>query len=61
MHYKRKKAKSQTAGCKQCKHWKINGIPTEGEDGEKFSDHKRRIALRHELMTYMRGYSKHEQ
>jgi hypothetical protein len=27
-----------------CKPWKVNGVRTEGRDGEKFSDHRRRVA-----------------
>jgi hypothetical protein len=27
-----------------CKPWKINGVRTEAEGGEKFSDHKQRFA-----------------
>jgi hypothetical protein len=27
-----------------CKPWKVNGFRTEAYDGEKFSDHKRRLA-----------------
>lgn len=26
-----------------CKHWKVNGFATERKDGEKFSDHRRRL------------------
>ena len=33
---------SDRAGCKRCKYWKINGLRTECNDGEKFSDRRRR-------------------
>lgn len=29
-----------------CKPWKANGFATERKEGEKFSDHARRIAAR---------------
>lgn len=44
MHHKRGKSRNQRAGCKYCKRWKVNGVRTEARDGEKFSDHARRIA-----------------
>jgi hypothetical protein len=43
MNHKRKKRRNIRAGCKMCKPWKVNGVRTEREGGEKFSDHKRRI------------------
>ena len=43
MHHKRRRARNQRAGCKLCKPWKVNGYRTERVDGEKFSDHRRRL------------------
>ena len=43
MNFKRGKRRNLRAGCKMCKYWKINGFRTERKDGEKFSDHKRRL------------------
>lgn len=45
MHHKRGRARNQRAGCKLCKPWKANGVRTERAEGEKHSDHVRRIAL----------------
>jgi hypothetical protein len=47
-HHKRGRPRSRRAGCKLCKPWKINGHPTERKDGERFSDHKRRVTAREE-------------
>jgi len=44
MHHKRGRARNQRAGCKMCKHWKVNGFQTERMEGEKFSDHRRRLS-----------------
>ena len=44
MHHKRRRHANRRAGCKLCKPWKANGIPTERLGGERFSDHVRRIA-----------------
>ena len=44
MHRKRGRARNQRAGCKLCKPWKVNGFRTERADGERFSDHNRRLA-----------------
>lgn len=44
MHHKRGRARNQRAGCKLCKPWKANGVRTERIGGERFSDHRRRIA-----------------
>lgn len=44
MNHKRKRHRNARAGCKLCKPWKANGVATESEGGEKFSDHKRRTA-----------------
>lgn len=43
MNIKRGRPRNQRAGCKMCKFWKVNGFATERKDGEKFSDHKRRV------------------
>jgi hypothetical protein len=44
MHHKRGRARNRRAGCKMCKPWKINGVCSENYVGEKFSDHRRRVA-----------------
>ena len=44
MNHKRKKRRNLRAGCKMCKFWKVNGFRTERKEGEKFSDHRRRVA-----------------
>ena len=44
MHHVRKRPRNARAGCKLCKHWKVNGFSTERKDGEKFNDHVRRTA-----------------
>jgi len=44
VHHKRGRPRTQRAGCKMCKQWKVNGIRTEAYMGEKFSDHRRRVA-----------------
>jgi len=44
MHHKRGRARNKRAGCKLCKPWKVNGFRTERADGERFSDHNRRLA-----------------
>ena len=44
MNHKRKRPRNQRAGCKLCKHWKVNGFRNERKDGERFSDHRRRTA-----------------
>lgn len=41
-HHKRRRPRSQRAGCKLCKPWKINGYSKDKEGAERFSDHKRR-------------------
>ena len=45
MNYKRGRARNRRAGCKMCKYWKVNGYRTERPDGERWSDHKRRLGL----------------
>lgn len=46
MNHKRRKRRNLRAGCKWCKPWKMNGVRTEAEEGEKFSDHRRRLIAR---------------
>lgn len=49
MNHKRGKARNQRAGCKLCKPWKMNGVPTERVEGEKFADHRRRDAATRDI------------
>jgi len=49
MHHKRGRPRNRRAGCKLCKPWKVNGFRTERIDGEKFSDHRRCVAVQHDL------------
>ena len=49
MHHKRGRARNRRAGCKLCKPWKVNGVRTERINGEKFSDHRRRLAAQHDF------------
>jgi hypothetical protein len=42
-HHKRRRSRNRRGGCKLCEPWKINGFRTERADGEKFSDHRRRL------------------
>lgn len=44
MHHKRKRPKNRRAGCLLCKPWKANGHAVAANDGEKFSDRRRRAA-----------------
>lgn len=44
MNHKRGRARNRRAGCKLCKPWKVNGFATERQDGEKFSNHRRRAS-----------------
>ena len=44
MNHKRSRPRNRRAGCKLCKPWKVNGYRTERPDGERFSDHRRRMA-----------------
>ena len=48
MNHKRRRPKNRRAGCLMCKPWKVNGFQTERQDGERFSDHKRRELARRE-------------
>lgn len=43
MNHKRQRPRNARGGCKLCKPWKINGFRTERQDGERHSDHRRRI------------------
>jgi hypothetical protein len=49
MHHKRHRPRNTRGGCKMCKPWKVNGYRTEAYDGEKFSDHRRRLATDWEM------------
>ena len=49
MHHKRGRPRNRRSGCKLCKPWKVNGFRTERIDGEKFSDHRRRVTIEHDL------------
>lgn len=49
MNHKRGRPANRRAGCKLCKPWKINGVPTERVDGEKVSDHRRREAAANDI------------
>ena len=55
MHHKRGRPRNRRAGCKLCKPWKVNGVRTEGIDGEKFSDHRRRVSAQHDLREERRA------
>ncbi|HED13109.1 MAG TPA: hypothetical protein ENI62_05555 [Gammaproteobacteria bacterium] len=52
MHHKRGRPKNRRAGCKLCKPWKVNGVRTERADGEKFSDHRRRMIAANTITVY---------
>lgn len=49
MNHKRKRPRNIRAGCKLCKFWKVNGFSTERKDGEKFSDHRRRVVATEQI------------
>lgn len=51
-NHKRKRPRSQRAGCKMCKPWKGNGVGKDGELFEKHSDHNRRQAAFHEILDH---------
>ena len=53
MHHKRGRPRSRRAGCKLCKPWKKNGIPTNRPEGEKHADHVRRRAAALDLREYL--------
>lgn len=42
-NHKRRRPKNRRCGCLMCKHWKVNGYATERLEGEKFTDHRRRM------------------
>ena len=42
-HHKRRRPKNRRCGCLMCKTWKVNGFRIGRADGEKFSDHRRRL------------------
>ena len=48
-HHKRGRARRRRAGCKLCKPWKLNGHRTERAGGERFGDHRRRLAAGREI------------
>lgn len=52
-HHKRKRPKNRRGGCLMCKHWKVNGFRTERREGERHSDHVRRIAAQEEIEREM--------
>lgn len=49
MNHKRGRARNRRAGCKLCKPWKVNGMPTENREGEAWSDHRRRESARRQI------------
>ncbi len=51
-HHKRRRPKNRRGGCLMCKSWKINGYRTEKEEGERFSDHRRRVSAQIEIAQY---------
>jgi len=51
MNHKRRRPRNRRAGCKLCKPWKVNGFATERADGEKHSDHVRRMTARDDAET----------
>ena len=51
MNHKKKKQKNARAHCHMCKFYKDNGYRTERLDGEKFSDHRRRLYADVELRS----------
>lgn len=52
MNHKRKRPKNRRSGCLMCKSWKVNGVSVESKNGEKFSDHKERIAKSREIKDF---------
>lgn len=46
---------SARAHCKMCKHWKINGVPTESKEGESWNAHKQRVFARQAITNYWAG------
>ena len=49
MNHKRKSPRNIRAGCKLFKFWNFNGFSTERKDGEKFSDHRRRVVATEQI------------
>lgn len=43
-NHKRKRPKNRRAGCLLCKFWKMNGYNVMRDEGERWSDHVRRVA-----------------
>lgn len=53
-HHKYKNTKNQRSGCLMCKPWKGNGMNKRNRnDGERFSDHKRRYFANKEARKYL--------
>lgn len=59
-HHKRHRPKNRRGGCLYCKPWKANGERTEGKEGERFSDHKRRVTADAEIKKaiFVKPYEK---
>ena len=53
MHHKRHRPRNARTGCKMCKPWKVNGFSTAAYEGEKFSDHRRRVVAQEMLASIM--------
>ncbi|MEO5953633.1 MAG: hypothetical protein ABIQ44_14295 [Chloroflexia bacterium] len=51
--HKRGKPRNRRAGCKLCKAWKVNGVRTESKEGEKYTDHRRRIIALEVLKAFL--------
>jgi hypothetical protein len=52
MNHKRGRPRNRRAGCKLCKPWKVNGYRTERAEGERFSDHRRRVSAAAEIRAH---------
>lgn len=52
MNFKRERPKNRRSGCLLCKPWKVNGFRTEKIDGEKFTDHRRRVMAQEMINEY---------
>lgn len=52
MNHKRKRPRNARAGCKLCKPWKVNDFHTERQDGERFSDHRRRKTAEEQIREF---------
>lgn len=55
LKWKRKKPISARAHCKMCKHWKVNGVHIESDEGEAFNVHRKRIAAKRDIAAYWAG------